>query len=168
MLSRFELRRETIDQRCNGIREHLQDDILGPVEPSTGRNDDLDIPGNPIKCIHQVTGAAEVFAFLTEVRMKHSIEIKKKQFLRRDWIANSILVNSLCAMPHRNDLPGIGHDSVSIKMRFDSLVRFRTNLSAQLLTGTMIEIDDPAPAMIMGLMAEIEQVLDDIRWNARC
>jgi hypothetical protein len=69
-------------------------------------------------------------------------------------------------MPHRNDFTGIGNDGIGIKMRFNPLIRLRTNLPAQLLSGLVVEIDDPASTMIVRLMPEIEQTLNDIGRNA--
>jgi hypothetical protein len=52
----------------------------------------------------------------------------------------------------------IDHDGVGIETRLDSLVRFRADLSAQLLAGTVVEIEYSAPMVGMCFMFKIKQV----------
>jgi hypothetical protein len=61
------------------------------------------------------------------------------------------------AMSDGNDFPGIGHDRIGIEMRLDALVGLRAELPAQLSASTVVKIDDSAPVVVMGFMAEIKQ-----------
>ncbi len=60
-------------------------------------------------------------------------------------------------MADGNDFAAIGHDCIGIEMRLDALVGLRADLPAQLLASRVVEIDDPAPTVVVGFMSEIKQ-----------
>jgi hypothetical protein len=75
-------------------------------------------------------------------------------------------MNATGAMSDGNDFPGIGHDRICIEMRLDELVGLRADLPAQLSASTVVKIDNSAPVVVMGFMAEIEQAFHYRRWDA--
>ena len=78
----------------------------------------------------------------------------------------SMPVNALCSVADGDDYAiGVKY-GVGVEVGLDLFVGIVGNLPAEPVPRSVIEEENRSSPVIVGVTAEVEQVLDDVRWDA--
>jgi hypothetical protein len=85
---------------------------------------------------------------------------------KTDSYVKSVPVDPLRPMTHRHHYAVRAEHGISVEMRFNLLVGVASYLTPQRVACPVIKKDNRPTPVVMGLTSEVEQALNDDRWNA--